>query len=328
MHRRLCALSIAVATTFALLLAIASRDARADNLLNVAPDRSNKTCLVRRLTTRPRIVLVGSSVFSKADPAQITATTGLRAFNASVSHGNADDAWAFYNLIHDAHPAVKQQLIWLFDLETFRGRGGPDHDLLRTQFTRRYVLPAFVSRRGESAAQLTARQASLPSYRDCALRTNSFTSYHSDGYRAHDYHDRNLANGETQAESIQATVDEYSVIYRDHYRSLDEGLKARFVSTMKVANTLGVRPIIVLAPMHPRFVEALQPFGYAERSRQVMAFLRAAQQRVSFTLLDARRVSTFGATTADFFDGVHLQRLGMRKLWRWIYAGATQDWLS
>jgi hypothetical protein len=70
--------------------------------------------------------------------------------------------------------------------------------------------------------------------------------------------------------------------------------------------------------MHPRFVAALAPYGYAQRSAQVVAFLRAAGRRESFTLLDARSLSVFAGTPADFFDGVHLQAPAVRRLLAWV----------
>ena len=83
----------------------------ADSHASVNPDRVNKVCLARRLPAPPRVILFGSSIFSKGDPAEVRAITGLTAFNASVSHGNADDAWVLVNLIHDAHPAIRQQVV-------------------------------------------------------------------------------------------------------------------------------------------------------------------------------------------------------------------------
>jgi hypothetical protein len=70
--------------------------------------------------------------------------------------------------------------------------------------------------------------------------------------------------------------------------------------------------------MHPAFVAALAPYGYAQRSAQVVAFLRAAARRESFTLLDARSLRVFASTPADFFDGVHLQAPAMRRLLAWV----------
>lgn len=290
----------------------------ANSPVNVNPDRINKACLARRLPTPPSVVLFGSSIFSKGDPTEVRAMTGLTAFNASVSHGNADDAWVFLSLIHDAQPATGQQLIWLLDPETFSGRGGPDPALLSSPYTARFARDGYTDARGENAAQQTARQARTPAFRACLVRTNAFTRYRADGYRSHDYHDRNLAAGETQAESLKATVDEYRAIYRDRYRVLDPRLERRFDQTIRLANSWGARPIVIVAPMHPAFVAALAPYGYAQRSAQVVAFLRTAARRESFALLDARPLSTFAATPADFFDGVHLQAPAMNRLLAWV----------
>ena len=303
--------------------AVPGRGQAADFHASVNPDRVNKVCLARRLPTPPRVVLFGSSIFSKGDPAEVRAITGLTAFNASVSHGNADDAWALMNLIHDAHPAVRQQLVWLLDPETFSGRGGPDSGLLSSPFTARFMRVGYLDARGETAAQQTARQARTLAFRACLVRTNSFTRYRADGYRSHDYHDRNRAAGETQAEAIKATVDEYRVIYRDRYRALDAHLEHRFDQTIRLANGWGARPVVILAPRHPSFIAALAPYGYAQRSAQVVAFLRAAARRESFTLLDARSLSTFAATPADFFDGVHLQAPAMHRLLAWVLRHAA-----
>ncbi|MEO9176029.1 MAG: hypothetical protein ABI317_11010, partial [Gaiellales bacterium] len=290
---------------------------------NVNPDRINKACLARRLPAPPQVVLFGSSILSKGDPTEVRALTGLTAFNASVSHGNADDAWVFLNLVHDAHPATPTQLVWLLDPETFSGRGGPDPALFSSPYTARFARTTYHDSQGETAAQQTARQALTPAFRTCLVRTNSFTRYRADGYRSHDYHDRNLAAGETQAESLQATVDEYRIIYRDRYRALDPQLERRFDETIQLANSWGARPVVVLAPMHPSFVAALTPYGYAQRSAQVVTFLRAAAGRESFTLLDARPLGVFAGTPASFFDGVHLQEPAMHRLLSWILRRAA-----
>ena len=318
--RRLLRVARPIALGFVLAagVAVPGPVGAADSRSNVNPDRINKACLARRLRTPPRVVLFGSSIFSKGDPVQVSALTGLPAFNASVSHGNADDAWVLLNLIHDAHPAARQQVVWLLDPETFFGRGGPDPALFSSKFTARFARPGYRDARGETAAEQTARQARTPAFRACLVRTNSFTRYRADGYRSRDYHDRNAAAGETQAVAIRATVDEYRAIYRDRYRVLDAQLELRFDQVIRLVNGWGARPIVILAPMHPSFVAALAPYGYAQRSSQVVAFLRAAARRESFTLLDARSLPVFAGTPADFFDGVHLRAPAVRRLLAWV----------
>src|SRR5205814_3411498 len=70
-------------------------------------------------------------------PRYLERRLGQRGFNAGVSDGEPEDAWAFLNYIHSRFPAARPHFLWMLDVESFRGT--PDPGVLDDPALARYI---------------------------------------------------------------------------------------------------------------------------------------------------------------------------------------------
>jgi hypothetical protein len=107
-----------LASAAALLLAVLAFDAVVDPWGQlgtglfptlIPTDRPVKVGLIDRLLRPPQFVVLGSSRALKIDPAYLQRKLGQRGFNAAVSDGQPEDAWAFLHLIHRRFPNARPQ---------------------------------------------------------------------------------------------------------------------------------------------------------------------------------------------------------------------------
>jgi hypothetical protein len=150
------------------------------------------------------------------------------------------------------------------------------------------------------------------------------TEYSRDGYRSFDFHDVAVRRGMSLARSIAITLAQYRTIYQGDTR-LSPSAERRFEQTVSKMNSWNIRPIIVLTPVHPAFARAIGPLGWTQRHRQLVVYLRSLQARLSFDLLDASNIKTFGGTPYDFYDGVHMKVTNVNRLLDWIVRKAGGD---
>jgi hypothetical protein len=275
--------------------------------------------LVERLTAPPQLLVFGSSRALKVNPAYLERKLGERGFNAAVSDGQPEDAFAFLSFIHSRFPAEKPHYLWLLDVEAFRGT--PDPGVLSTP-----QLARFLSARERWAARLRgvgpllswdAARASLRVVRKewlgSGIRLRD-TEFAPNGFRARDVHDAARARGSSFAEQLRASEALYTRVYRTLYRRLDPAQKRFFERTLARMNTSGHAPVIVLTPIHPEMRRTLARVGWEERRRQVLAYLEELRPRYRFTLLDFTSLDSFGGSPELFYDGLHLTLPNVHRL--------------
>jgi hypothetical protein len=306
----------------------------------ILSDRPIKACLIQRLTHSPSLMILGSSRAEKIQPSFLRRRTGLAGFNAAVSSGTPDDAWAFANLLHETAGGAQQRVLWMLDVESMRQRpidpGLLDTPSLAQFLTRPSALHgrvqnfwSFVSWR-TAADSWTSIKATVfgtarpLSKRTCSIRTNGVTEYARDGFRSFDFHDVALRRGMPLARSIAITLGEYRTIYQGDTR-LSPSAERRFEQTVSTMNSWNIRPVIVLTPVHPTFARVIGPLGWTLRHRQLVAYLRSAQTRLHFDLLDASNIKTFGGTRRGFYDGVHMKVANVNRLMDWVVQKAGGD---
>ena len=306
----------------------------------ILSDRPIKACLIERLPHSPSLMILGSSRAEKVQPSRLQRLTGLAGFNAAVSSGTPDDAWAFANLLHESGGGAQQRVLWLLDVESMRRRpidpGLLDTPSLAQFLTRSTALHSRVQSLWSFASWQTAADswksvratlfgtARPLSKRTCSIRTNGVTEYSRDGYRSFDFHDVAVRRGMSLARSIAITLAQYRTIYQGDTR-LSPSAERRFEQTVSKMNSWNIRPIIVLTPVHPAFARAIGPLGWTQRHRQLVAYLRSLQARLSFDLLDASNIKTFGGTPHGFYDGVHMKVTNVNRLLDWIVRKAGED---
>ena len=104
---------------------------------------------------------------------------------------------------------------------------------------------------------------------------------------------------------------------------MSAGEAAWVARTVRLFNAWGVRPVIVLTPVHPAFLRAIGHFGWNRRHSDVLRLLRGLRGR--FTLLDASRMSSFGGRPDGFYDGVHMRVENTRRLAAWVVRRARRN---
>ena len=307
----------------------------------ILSDRTTKACLAQRLTSPPRLLVLGSSRSMKIQPSYLRALTGSPAFNAGVSSATPQDAWAFVNFLHDRFRGAHQRVLWLVDVEMFRPRP-LDPGLLATPALARYF---------SSSAQWTARISALPtlfswhtasdSWRvlssslsgsssaappgHCTYRTNGVTQFTPAGFRLWDIHDAARARGFGLTQGLALTIQEYTRIYRSGYPALSAEAEYWFARTVNLLNHWGTRPLLVLTPVQPRLLHVIEPLGWNRRHAQVVAYLNRLRAHASFDLLDASHISSFHGRPGGFYDGVHMTVPNLQRLVAWAVSRHRAD---
>jgi hypothetical protein len=285
----------------------------------VPTDRPVKVALIDRLPKAPQLVVFGSSRALKLDPAYLERRIGQRGFNAGVSDGEPEDAWAFLNLIHARFPHAHPHFLYMLDVEAFRGT--PDPGVLDTPqlarsipFNRRWsarvhgILP-LVSWKGLRASIRVFRKTVFGG--GIPLRNTVFTS---NGFRIFDAHDLAFARGSTFEQQLRDSEALYSWVYRVLYHRLSPTQQRYFEDTLAKMDAWGRPPVIVLTPIHPEMRAALGPLGWNARYRQVLAYLHHLSRRYRFSLVDMTSLSSFGGSPRLFYDGFHLTVPNMHRL--------------
>lgn len=283
-------------------------------------DRRVKVKLIGRLKVPPRLIILGSSRAMKAEPGYLQAKTGLPGFNAGVTSGKPEDAWAFANLLHDRFPGTRQSYLWLLDIEAFRSLE-IDPDLRSTPELSRY-LPASI-RAGSTSATLESLVSWYTAEDSWAVVKGKIdgkkplgsADFAADGFRSKDFHDLIRASGTSFKDQLDATITQWVATYAV-YKQLGQRSRQYFQQTVAAMNRWGATPVIVLPPMQPRLLARIRPLGWDQRHRQVLAYLRGLQASGSyrFRLIDDSEISAFGGTATDFYDGVHMTTPNMRRL--------------
>jgi hypothetical protein len=301
----------ALAVAVAALVCSVSAPARA-----ASSDRAIKACQIARMSPAPRLVVYGSSRAAKLEPSYLGSLLAETAFNASVSSGTAEDAWAFAHLAHDQAGSTPVRALWLLDIEALRPRPFDASLLQVPTLARSFTVSGSVVRPAPETAHGLAS-------RTCSFTTSPSTRYAPDGFRAHDFHDAAAARGLTLDRGLRFGISHYERIYRSGYPRISPEAVAWVGWTIRAFNQWGIRPVIVLTPAHPAFLRALGPRGWDARHAQVLSMLRALQAQ--FTLLDASRISTFDGRPDAFYDGVHMRVENTRRLAAWIVRQARGD---
>lgn len=285
----------------------------------VPTDRPVKVALIDRLPQAPQVVIFGSSRALKLDPAYLQRRIGQRGFNAGVSDGGPEDAWAFLNLIHSRFPNARPHFLYMLDVEAFRGT--PDPGLLDVPqlarsipFGRRWsarahgILP-LLSWKGLRASIRVFRKTEFGN--GIPLRNALFSA---NGFRRYDIHDIARANGSSLADQLRASEGLYSWVYRRLYHRLSPTQQSYFEDTLAKMNAWGRPPVIVLTPIHPKMRAVLGPLGWNVRYRQVLAYLHELSARYRFSVVDMTSLSSFGGSPRLFYDGFHLTVPNMHRL--------------
>jgi hypothetical protein len=269
-------------------------------------DVSLKADLLDRLASAPDTVVLGSSRALKVDPRRITADTGHTAFNTGGRAGGPPEAYALLEHLHTRFPDARPRVVWILDQEAFR-HNGLQPDLVNDPRFRRF-LPhkrRQVDKPGLDAWRLFSWSEATDSMRVVESDINNKLgrtrrAKRNGGFRPDGYYvpDQNY--------NWNLAFSKYLNIYRHGFTP--QPIPQLYLQRTLAATTAwGVRPLIVIPPMQPRLLAAVQKLGWTARHRWLLAMLADLHTRYRFDVADMSSITDFGGTADGFYDPVHMR---------------------
>lgn len=286
----------------------------------VEADRSIKLNLIEHLQRSPDIVILGSSRARQAEPAVLQRLTGRNGFNAAVTGGTAADAWVMTRYITDRFPHDPHHFIWFVDAGIATNGINPqlEQDPRAKRFlagkSLRFTLQDVGTYIGFQALRTSVRVVRKCVFKTCKARL----VYRPDGSIARP----TLKYLPEHARSLSRSVAGLVAAVRAHplrHANMNPIKFTFFERTIAYMNELGVRPVIVLNPIHPKVLAVLRSQGFVKR-RAALAYLSALHRRLKFVVVDAEDIRRWGGSARDWTNGTHINRINMRRLLRYIVA--------
>jgi hypothetical protein len=290
----------------------------------VEPDRSIKLDLLENLRRSPQILILGDSRGRQAEPSYVHRLTGLTAFNAAVTGGSAPDAYVFVRLAADRFPHRRRRYIWFADIGLASSVVLPQ--LAQDPRARRYLSdpPRFGLGDVKTYLSTDATKASWRVVEKCVLGScRSHIHYRSDGSLTN----QSLHYLPEHAKSLRAAVAREIAAVRTGHETLAQARRdlaqpGRFVyfeRTLRFMNSRGEVPVIVLNPIYPTVLAALERYGFAGR-RATFEKIAQLHRRFRFVVVDCEDIRKWGGTSTDWANATHVNRANMRRELRYIVA--------
>jgi hypothetical protein len=286
----------------------------------VEPDRSIKLNLLQHVKQSPQILILGNSRGRSAEPDYLQRLTGHGGFNAAVTGGSAPDAYVFVRFAADRFPHQKRRYIWFTDIGLASGTVLPQ--LARDPLARRYLPGSPRFGLGDVGTYLgtAATKTSWRVFRKCVLGScRSHIQYRADGSLT----SRSLSYLPEHAESLRKAVAAaqapHETLAQWRRDLADPGRLIYFERVLAFLNRRGEVPVIVLNPIYPTVLKALERQGFPGR-RATLEKVAQLHRRFRFVLVDCEDIRTWGGTTTDWWNPTHVNRVNMRRELRYIVA--------
>jgi hypothetical protein len=290
----------------------------------VEPDRSIKLDLLQHLKHGPQILILGDSRGRQAQPSQLRRLTGHTAFNAAVTGGSAPDAYAMVRFTADRFPHQKRRYIWFTDIGLASGIVQPQ--LAQDPRARRYLPTAPRFGLGDVKTYLStdATKASWRVFDKCVLNTcHSLIRYHRDGSLTN----QSLQYLPEHAKSLPKSVKKAVAAARANDHTLaqwqhDLADPQRFFymeRMLALMNSRGEVPVIVLNPIYPSVLAALEKRGFPGRTA-TLDKLRQLKKRFHFVLVNCENSHKWGGNPKKWTNASHVNRANMRLELKYIVA--------
>jgi hypothetical protein len=275
-------------------------------------DKSFKADLLDELPAPPELVVFGGSRATRFEPSYFASLTGLSTFNCAVQCFRPEDAWAYSAYLYDRSPEVRLRCVIALQTRTFHD------DTLRAGLLYDERLAAAFP------APLVAEQKAAlgtPAAEDL-LSVNRFLAR---GYLVRNRYD---VARERPGYSFSAHIDLYIKRLLANHRwngpLSDARSRAYFEQTMRLYNGHDVEPLIVIMPYQPRALRAFRAQGFQRYLDRLNAYLRDAQTRCRFRVLDLTDIRTFGGSATGFYDGAHVSRENAHRITRYVVRVAPE----
>jgi len=275
-------------------------------------DKSFKADLLDELPAAPELVLFGGSRAMRFEPSDVSDLTGLSAFNCSVQCFRPEDAWAFSRYLITRWPDADPHCIVALQARTFRA----DH--LRAGLLNDERLSAAFP------ARLLAKQrATLPSPATKELLGGNHYSARG-SLRRNRYDSTRKLPGYSFRRQIDVSIRRLLDNHRWTGPTTVSRPHAYFEATMRLYNDRGVTPLVIMMPVQPRALRAFREVGFQRDLDELAAYLRDAQTRCRFRVLDLTDVRTFGGRPRAFYDALHVMRPNARLILEYATAVAPE----
>jgi hypothetical protein len=290
----------------------------------VEPDRSIKLDLLQNLKRGPQLLIMGSSRSRQAEPSYLQKLTGLTGFNAGVTGGTSADEYVFTRFVADLFPHQRRHYIWFTDIGL--AGGGVLPQLGQDSRARRYLTNSVSFGLGDVKTYLStdATRASWRVFKECVLAScRSRIRFRADGSLTN----QSLHYLPEHAKSLRASVARELAGVRAHHETLSQarsdlaapGRFFYFDRALAFMNSRGEEPVIVLNPVYPTVLAALERFGFPGR-RATLEMVTKLHRRFRFVFVDAEDIRTWGGNAYDWSNATHINRGNMRTLLRYVVA--------
>jgi hypothetical protein len=290
----------------------------------VEPDRSIKLDLIQHLRRGPQLLILGDSRGRQAEPSVVQRLTGYRAFNAAVTGGSAPEAYVFARYTADRFPHQKRHYIWFTGVGLAGSTVLPE--LAQDPRARRYLHGAPRFGLGDVKTYLgsEATKASWRVFDKCVLaRCRSEIRYNADGSLTN----QSLHYLPEHANSLRASVAKELAGVRANHETLaqarrdlaEPGRYSYFERLLAFMNARGEVPVVVLNPIYPTVLAALNRYGFAGR-RATLEKIAQLHRRYRFVVVDCEDSHAWGGDDRDWSNATHVNRANMRRELRYIVA--------
>jgi hypothetical protein len=279
---------------------------------HVGYDRSFKADLIDELPGAPGLVVFGGSRAMRFEPSFFTTRTGLGAFNAAVQNCRPEDVWALSSYLFSRAPDVRLDCVFAVQTATFTDaplHAGLLYDPRLSQF-----FPAdLVAQQKAALGKPSVKQLLGDNHYSARglLVRNAYDIARTQPGFSFDQH---------LAEYIRRLLPKYAW----HGPVIETRSRAYFEKTMQLFNAHGVVPAIVLMPYHPRALRAFRTAGFQKKVDALLTYLRDAQTRCSFRILNLLSIGTFDGRASWFYDGAHVTTENARQIVRQALRAAPE----
>ena len=275
-------------------------------------DKSFKADLIDELPAPPELVVFGGSRATRFEPSYFASLTGLSSFNAAVQCFRPEDAWAFSSYLYAKSPDTRLRCVIALQTRTFH-----DDTLRAGLLYDKRLASAFP--RGLIASQKAA--LGKPPVRDL-LGVNRFLAR---GYLVRNRYDvARERPGYSFAKHLDLYVKRLLPNHRWTGPLADARSREYFEKTVQLYNDHDVVPLIIVMPYQPRVLRAFRAAGFQKHLDRLAAYLRGAQTRCRFRVLDLTEIRTFGGSSRGFYDGAHVTRANAHRITRYAVGAAPE----
>jgi hypothetical protein len=290
----------------------------------VESDRSIKLTLLENLKRGPEVLILGSSRSRQAEPSYVKLLTGHGGFNAGVTGGTSADEYVFVRLAASLFPHQNRRYIWFTDVGL--AGAGVNPQLANDRRARKFLPGGAQFDLGDVGTYLStdATKASWRVFRKCVLATcKSRINYHTDGSLTN----QSLRYLPEHAKSLKASVAKLIAAVDRHHQTLAQaradlaqpGRYYYFERALQFMNQRGEVPVLVLNPVYPTVLKALNKYGYAAK-RASLEMVAKLHKRYRFVFVDCQDIRKWGGTDYDWSNATHVNRANMRRMLKYIVA--------